>query len=53
MRDYVRREAARQEHGDFLARKAAAARASSNAGVGRRDDAVEADFAARRVALQQ
>ena len=53
MRDYVRREAARQEHSDFLARKVAAARASSNAGVGRRDDAVEADFAARRAALKQ
>lgn len=51
MRDYVQREAARQEHGDFLAQKVAAARTSSTAGVGRSHDAVEADFAARRAAL--
>ena len=52
MRDYVRREAARQEQGDFLARKVAAARASARTGQGRDHDAVEADFAARRAALK-
>ncbi len=51
MRDYVQREQARQEHGDFLARKVAAARTSAQAGQGRDHDAVEADFAARRAAL--
>ncbi|WP_242417562.1 antitoxin of toxin-antitoxin stability system [Sphingomonas panni] len=52
MRGYIEREAARQEQGDFLARKVAAARTASNAGVGRSNDAVEADFAARRAALK-
>ena len=51
MRDYVQREAARQDHADLLTRKVTAARASSNAGIGRDHDAVEADFAARRAAL--
>ena len=51
MRDYVRREQARRDHGDFLAGKVAAARTSVQAGDGRDNELVEADFAARRAAL--
>lgn len=43
MRDYVQRD-----HDAFLHRKVEAARRSVREGQGRADDAVEADFAARR-----
>lgn len=52
MRDYIRREQARQDHADLLAHKVAAARRSFAAGQGRDQDSVEADFAARRAALK-
>lgn len=52
MRDYIRREQARKDHADLLARKVAAARRSVAAGQGRDQDSVEADFAARRAALK-
>jgi hypothetical protein len=51
MREFIRREQDRQEHGDFLQRKVAAARLSVHAGNGRSDAAVEADFAARRAGI--
>lgn len=48
MREFVRREQERHDHSAFLHRKVEAARASSRTGAGRSDEAVEADFAARR-----
>lgn len=51
MREFVQREQHRQDHADFLRRKVDAARLSSAAGAGRSNDAVEADFAARRAAI--
>lgn len=51
MREYVRREHERRDHSAFLQRKVEAARASSGAGQGRSDEAVEADFAARRAGI--
>ncbi|MFS0772311.1 antitoxin of toxin-antitoxin stability system [Sphingomonas sp. 1P08PE] len=51
MREYVQRQHERSENTDFLQRKVAAARASTQQGVGRSNDAVEADFAERRARL--
>lgn len=45
MRDFVEQQ---REHRAFLHRKVEAARISVHAGQGRSNDAVEADFAARR-----
>ena len=51
MRDYVQRERERQAHAAFVQRKVDAARGSIDAGQGRSNDAVETDFAARRVGV--
>ncbi|MBP3061699.1 antitoxin of toxin-antitoxin stability system [Ectopseudomonas chengduensis] len=48
MRDYIRQQQQAKEHDDFVHRKVAAARASVEAGRGRSNDDVEAEFAARR-----
>lgn len=48
MREFVAREQARREHRDFLQRKVDVARMAVQDGQGRSNDAVEADFAARR-----
>ena len=48
MRDYSRQQQQAKEHDEFVQRKVAAARASVDAGRGRSDDDVEAEFAARR-----
>lgn len=51
MRDYVQRQQERRDHGALVRRKVDAARASVQAGRGLPDDAVEADFAARRARI--
>lgn len=51
MREFVERQQEASGYDAFLGRKVAAARVSVEAGLGRSDDAVEADFAARRVAV--
>ena len=51
MREFVERQQEADGYDAFLRRKVAAARKSVEAGRGRSDDAVEADFAARRAAL--
>ena len=51
MREYVQREQERHDHSAFLHRKVEAARASSRVGQGRSNEAVEADFAARRAKI--
>lgn len=48
MRDFIRQQQQAKEHDDFVQRKVAAARASVDAGRGRSNDDVEAEFAARR-----
>jgi predicted transcriptional regulator len=48
MRDYIRQQQQAKEHGEFVHRKVVAARASVEAGRGRSNDDVEAEFAARR-----
>lgn len=48
MREFIERQQSRREHGEFLHAKVAAARTSIATGAGRSNDAVEADFAARR-----
>jgi len=48
MRDYIRQQQQAKEHDDFVQRKVAAARASVEAGRGRSNDDIEAEFAARR-----
>ena len=51
MREFVQREQDQRDHRTFLHRKVEAARASSRTGAGRPNDAVEADFAARRTRI--
>lgn len=51
MREFVERQQEAEGYDAFLGRKVAAARKSAEAGHGRSDDAVEADFAARRAAV--
>ena len=51
MREFVRRQQDRRDHGDFLRHKVDAARASVNRGRGRSNEAVEAEFAARRARI--
>jgi predicted transcriptional regulator len=51
MREFVQRQQEQREHGDFLHRKVDAARASVNEERGRSNEAVEADFAARRAGI--
>ncbi len=48
MREFIARRQERDDHSAFLRRKVDAARGSVDRGDGRSDDAVEADFAARR-----
>lgn len=49
MRDYIRQQQQQaKEHDEFVQRKVAVARASIEAGLGRSNDDVEAEFAARR-----
>lgn len=48
MRDFIRQQQQAKEHEEFVQRKVAAARASVEAGRGRYNDDVEAEFAARR-----
>ena len=49
MREFVQRQREAREYEQFLQRKVEAARSSMQAGRGRSDADVEADFAARRV----
>ena len=51
MREYVERQQEADGYDAFLGRKVAAARRSVDAGLGRSDEAVEADFAARRAGV--
>ena len=51
MREFVERQREADGYDAFLGRKVAAARRSVEGGRGRSDDAVEADFAARRAAV--
>jgi hypothetical protein len=48
MREFVQRQQEERDHSAFLHRKVELARTSVRNGHGRPDDAVEADFAARR-----
>lgn len=48
MRDFIRQQQQAKEHDEFVQRKVAVARASVEAGHGRSNDDVEAEFAARR-----
>ena len=50
MRDFVESHQKSEGYDAFLARKVETARKSVDAGQGRSDEAVEADFAARRAA---
>ncbi len=52
MRDFIRQQQQAKEHDEFVQRKVAAARASVEAGNGRSNDNVEAEFAARRAKAQ-
>lgn len=51
MRAFVERQQEADGYDAFLGRKVEAARRSAEAGRGRSDDAVEADFAARRASV--
>lgn len=48
MREFVLRQREAREYDEFLRRKVEAGRASLRAGLGRPNDEVEAEFAARR-----
>ncbi len=48
MRDFVQRQRYAREYDEFLRRKVEAGRASMRAGKGVTNDAVEAEFSARR-----
>ena len=48
MRDYVRRQREARQYDEFLREKVEAARTSVQAGMGRSNEAVESEFAARR-----
>ena len=50
MREFVQRQQEAREYDDFLRRKVDLARSSMQAGLGRPNDDVEAEFAARRAA---
>ena len=51
MRDFIQQQQARRDYHDFLQRKVDTARASAQEGQGRSNEAVDADFAARRSRL--
>ncbi|AHG64692.1 hypothetical protein [Advenella mimigardefordensis] len=48
MRGYIQQRRQAREYDDYLQRKVEAGRASMRSGLGRSNDEVEADFAARR-----
>jgi len=48
MREFVQRQQEARKYDDFLSRKVEAARVSMRAGLGRPNEEVEAEFAARR-----
>ena len=48
MREFIQRQREAREYDEFLRRKVEASRASMRAGVGRSNEEVEAEFAARR-----
>lgn len=48
MREFVQRQREAREYDEFLSRKIEAGRVSMRAGLGRSNDEVEAEFAARR-----
>lgn len=50
MREFVQRQRDARDYESFLRSKVDAARVSMNAGLGRANDVVEAEFAARRAA---
>jgi len=49
MREFVQRQRETREHDDFLRNKIEAGRASMQAGLGRSNEEIETEFAARRV----
>ena len=51
MREFVQRQRAAREYDDFLQRKVEAARSSMHAGLGRSNDELEVEFAARRASV--
>jgi predicted transcriptional regulator len=51
MREFVQTQQDRRRHAEFMGAKVDAARRSLHAGIGRDNDAVEADFAARRAEI--
>jgi len=51
MREFIQEQQDRNDHADFLHRKVDAARASVHRRQGRPDEAVEAEFAARRARI--
>jgi predicted transcriptional regulator len=51
MREFVKRQKDQRDHSDFLRGKVEAARASVDKGLGRSNEAVEAEFAARRARI--
>ena len=48
MREFIQRQREAREYDDFLRSKVDAGRASMHAGMGRSNDEIEAEFAARR-----
>ncbi|MEI8158335.1 MAG: antitoxin of toxin-antitoxin stability system [Burkholderiales bacterium] len=53
MREFVQRQRDARTYDDFLRSKVDAARSSMHAGIGRSNDEVEAEFAARRAGAQE
>jgi type IV secretory pathway TrbF-like protein len=53
MRGFVQEQRERREHAAFVQRKVDVARASVRDGEGRSNDAVEAEFAARRAGITE
>lgn len=51
MREFIQRQRDARDYNSFLRQKVEAARASMRASLGRADDEVEADFAARRASI--
>ncbi|MBU0499524.1 MAG: antitoxin of toxin-antitoxin stability system [Gammaproteobacteria bacterium] len=51
MREFIRRQREAREYDEFLHHKVEAGRASMRAGLGRSNNEVEADFAARRAGV--
>ena len=52
MREFVQRQRAAREYEEFLHRKVEAGRVSMRAGLGRSNDKVEIEFAARRISAE-